>query len=224
FHPEPASATMERNTVLHNWEGQVADQIETGGALDTAKQRYAAEREKRMRADGQAQYVDLTGDLADLDRDPWVDDELVRDPVVEEGLEAVVVGAGFGGMLTAVRLKERGITNFRMIDLAADFGGVWYWNRYPGCQCDVESLVYMPLLEETGYTPSSRYAPATEIFEHCQRIGHRWDLYHHALFRTEIETAEWDEKDSRWRVVTDRGDQLSAKFLITAGGILHKPK
>ena len=82
----------------------------------------------------------------------------------------------------------------------------------------------MPFLEETGYMPSKRYAPATEIFEHSQRIGRHFDLYPHALFQTEIETAVWDEDVSRWHVTTTRGDQLTAKFLVTAGGILHKAK
>lgn len=192
--------------------------------IDSVRERYAAEREKRLRAEGQAQYRDLAGEFAALDRDPWIDEELVRDPIVEDDLDAVILGAGFGGMLSAVALAERGIRNFKMIDLAGDFGGVWYWNRYPGCQCDVESLIYMPLLEETGYTPTKRYAPATEIFEHCQRIGRTYDLYRHALFQTEIDTAEWDEQRSRWHIVTSRGDRLTTRFFITAGGILHKPK
>src|SRR5699024_1905758 len=140
------------------------------------------------------------GDFEHLDRDPWIDEPLEREPIVEDDLDAVILGAGFGGMLTAVELVERGIRNFRMIDLAGDFGGVWYWNRYPGCQCDVESLIYMPLLEETGYTPTRRYAPATEIFEHCRRIGRTFDLYGHALFQTEIDTARWDDETNRWHI------------------------
>ena len=192
--------------------------------IEAAKERYRQEREKRLRTDGQAQYHQLTQEYEEYDHDPWVEPGFTRDPIVEDDLTAVVVGAGFAGMLIAKQLRDAGITNFRIIDKAGDFGGTWYWNRYPGCMCDVESLIYMPFLEETGYTPTMRYAPATEIFEHCQRIGRTFDLYPNALFQTEIETAEWNEESSRWVVTTTRGDRLTTKFFVTAGGILHKAK
>ena len=190
--------------------------------VEAAKERYRLEREKRLRSDGLAQYSQLD-DYEEYDHDPWVEPGFTREPVVEE-TTAVIVGGGFGGMLLAVNLIKRGITDFRIVEAAGDFGGTWYWNRYPGCQCDVESYIYMPLLEETGYMPSKRYAPATEIFEHCQRVGRHFDLYPHALFQTEMETAVWDDEAARWRITTDRGDQLTAKFMVTAGGILHKAK
>jgi cation diffusion facilitator CzcD-associated flavoprotein CzcO len=191
--------------------------------IEEARRRYRAEREKRLRADGQAQYAQLTEVDEAFDHDPWVEPGFTRDAVVEE-TQAVIVGGGFAGMLTAIALRERGVTDFRIVEKGGDFGGTWYWNRYPGCMCDVESLIYLPLLEETGYRPTMRYVPAPEIFEHCQRIGRQFELYPHALFQTEIETAAWDEGASRWRVTTTRGDELSARFLITAGGILHKAK
>jgi cyclohexanone monooxygenase len=191
--------------------------------IEAARERYRLEREKRLRADGQAQYSQLTDDYEAFDHDPWVEPGFTRDPVVEQ-TEVVIVGGGFAGMLTGIGLLERGISDFRIVDKAGDFGGTWYWNRYPGCMCDVESLIYLPLLEETGYRPTMRYTPATEIFEHCQRIGRQFDLYPHALFQTEIDTAIWDDAGSRWVVTTSRGDALSARFLITAGGILHKAK
>ena len=172
--------------------------------VEAAKERYRLVREKRLRSDGLAQYSQLD-DYEEYDHDPWVEPGFTREPVVEE-TTAVIVGGGFGGMLLAVNLIKRGITDFRIVEAAGDFGGTWYWNRYPGCQCDVESYIYMPLLEETGYMPSKRYAPATEIFEHCQRIGRHFDLYPHALFQTEMETAVWDEEAARWRITTDRGD------------------
>jgi cation diffusion facilitator CzcD-associated flavoprotein CzcO len=192
--------------------------------IDDARQRYEAERSKRLRADGQSQYLELTDRYADFDVDPWVEPGFTRDAIEETDLDAVIVGAGFGGMLTAVALKEQGIENFRIVEKAGDFGGVWYWNRYPGCMCDVESLIYLPLLEETGYTPTVRYAPAQEIFEHCQRIGETFDLYPKALFQTEIESAVWDEDADRWQITTTRGDRLTTRFFVTAGGILHKAK
>ena len=191
--------------------------------IEAARDRYRQEREKRLRPDGLAQFKELKGDYAAYDRDPFADPEFTRDAVVED-LEVVIVGAGFAGMLTAVHLMERGISDFRIIDKAGDFGGTWYWNRYPGCMCDVESYTYLPLLEETGYMPTMKYAGAPEIFAHCQRIGRQFDLYPRALFQTELATAEWDEAAARWQVVTSRGDQLSARFLVTAGGILSKAK
>jgi len=191
--------------------------------LEVARERYAQERAKRMRADGLGQYSQLAGDYEDFDHDPWVEPGFQREPVVES-TDVVIVGGGFGGMLNAVGLLRRGITNFRIVEKAGDFGGTWYWNRYPGCMCDVESLIYLPFLEETGYCPTAKYAPATEIYEHCQRIGRHFDLYPHALFQTEIDTAEWDDDSARWTVRTSRGDELSSRFFVTAGGILHKAK
>ena len=190
---------------------------------DEVRQRYQDERAKRLRSDGLSQYHQLTEEYEEYDHDPWVEPGFTREPVVED-LDVLIVGAGFAGMLISVGLREKGLTNFKVVDKAGDFGGTWYWNRYPGCMCDVESLIYLPLLEETGYCPTMRYAPAQEIFEHCQRIGRQYDLYPHALFQTEIDTAEWDDEAARWRVVTTRGDHLAARFLITAGGILHKAK
>src|SRR5690606_15316847 len=146
-----------------------------------------------------------------------------RDPFVEY-TDVVIVGGGFAGMLTAINLTKAGLRNFRIIEKAGDFGGTWYWNRYPGCMCDVESYTYLPLLEETGYMPTERYASATEIFEYCRLLGRQFDLYPHALFQTEINDAVWDDEAKRWRVTTSRDDVLSTRFLVTAGGILHKAK
>ena len=191
-------------------------------AFEAAKARYAAEREKRLRADGNDQYVELTGDHAELDRDPFAE-PLVRDPISEE-TDVVIVGAGFAGMLTAIELKKRGVTGIRMVEKGGDFGGTWYWNRYPGCMCDVESRTYLPLLEETGYRPTELYASAPEIFGYCQLMGRHFDLYPHALFQTEIANAAWNEDLGRWIVTTTRGDELRATNLVLAGGILNKAK
>lgn len=191
--------------------------------MDAALERYQREREKRLRREGNAQYRDLAGFFPEFDRDPFVDPDLARDPV-EEQVEVVVVGGGFAGMLTAIHLKERGVHDLRIVDKAGDFGGTWYWNRYPGCMCDVESYTYLPLLEETGYMPTEKYASAVEIFAYCQLVGRHYDLYPHALFSTDVEAAEWQEDEQRWLVVTNRGDRISTRFLVTAGGVLHKAK
>ncbi|MCU0274382.1 MAG: NAD(P)-binding protein, partial [Acidimicrobiales bacterium] len=138
--------------------------------IEALREKYRIEKEKRLRPDGKAQYQELAGDLADFDRDPYADPNFTREPV-EEDINALIVGGGFGGMLTAVNLTKLGMTDFRLIEKGGDFGGTWYWNRYPGCMCDVESYTYLPLLEETGYMPTERYASAEEIFQYCQLIG-----------------------------------------------------
>jgi len=191
--------------------------------MEAVRERYRIEREKRLRPDGLAQYNELKGEYSEFNIDPYVEPGFTRDPVVAE-LDAVIVGGGFAGMLTAINLLERGITNFRIVEKAGDFGGTWYWNRYPGCMCDVESYTYMPLLEETGYMPTEKYASATEIFEHCQRIGRHYDLYSRALFQTEIASATWDDSAKNWTITTSRNDEFTSKFMVTAGGLLHKAK
>ncbi len=191
--------------------------------LEEARARYREERAKRLRTDGLDQFQQLRGEFAEFDRDPFADPDFTRDPV-ERDVDVVIVGAGFAGMLTAARLRERGVEDFLILDKAGDFGGTWYWNRYPGCMCDVESYTYLPLLEETGYMPSMKYAGAAEIFAYCQVIGKHFDLYPRALFQTIVDTATWDDDAARWVVHTSRGDVLHARFLVTAGGILSKAK
>ena len=192
-------------------------------SLEEVRERYRIERAKRIRPDGVAQFKELTGDLADFDRDPFAEPGFTREPVDEEH-EVLVVGGGFAGMLTTINLKAHGVEDIRIIDKAGDFGGTWYWNRYPGCMCDVESYTYLPLLEETGYMPTEKYASASEIFAYCQLMGRHYDLYPHALFRTEVEEARWDDEDGRWHVTTNHGDTFRARFFVTAGGILAKAK
>jgi cation diffusion facilitator CzcD-associated flavoprotein CzcO len=191
-----------------------------GSAFDTLRERYRQEQQKRIRTDGMAQWRELG---EELDQDPFAEPGFTRDPLVED-TTVVVVGGGFAGMLTAIDLVKHGITEFRIVEKAGDFGGTWYWNRYPGCMCDVESYVYMPLLEETGYMPTERYASATEIFNYSRLLARTFDLYPHALFQTDLIGAAWDETALRWQVTTSRDDRLSARFLVLAGGILHKAK
>ena len=136
----------------------------------------------------------------------------------------MILGGGFAGMLTAVNLLRRGITDFRIVEKGGDFGGTWYWNRYPGCMCDVESYIYLPLLEETGYMPTERYASASEIFAYCQRIGRHFGLYERALFQTQVDSLVWDDDACRWDLVTTRGDRIRTRFFVAAGGLMHKAK
>ena len=186
------------------------------------REKYAAERAKRIRADANQQYREITGQFSYLNEDPYV--VPIKREALREDLDAVVIGGGFGGMLAAVRLQEAGISNIRIIEKAGDFGGTWYWNRYPGAQCDVEGYLYLPLLEETGYIPKERYSFAPEIFAHAQRIGKQFHLYEKACFQTKVTEARWDDEAGRWMVKTDRGDEFRARFMIMSSGPLNKPK
>ncbi|MDA2966533.1 MAG: NAD(P)/FAD-dependent oxidoreductase [Actinomycetota bacterium] len=192
-------------------------------SLEEAREKYRIEREKRLRTDGIRQYKELKGDYEEFDRDPYVEPGFTREAVIED-VDVVIVGGGFGGMIEAANLTKAGITNFRIIEKAGDFGGTWYWNRYPNAACDVESYVYLPLLEDTGYMPTEKYAKAPEIFAYCQLLGRFFELYRGALFQTEVEDMRWDESRKRWNVMTSRSDVLSAKFIVIAGGVLHKAK
>ena len=185
--------------------------------------KYRHERDKRLRDDGEAQYIEAAEEFADYaDVDPYVTiDE--REPITRE-LDVVIIGAGFSGLMTGARMKERGITDFLIIESGGDFGGTWYWNRYPGAQCDIESYCYLPLLEETGYMPKEKYSFAPEIFEHTQRIGEYFGLYDNALFQTRVTGVKWIEEAHRWQVSTHRGDNIMTRFLIQATGPANRPK
>ena len=185
--------------------------------------KYLEERNKRLRKEGNAQYREVTGDLRRFVDDPYVEAPIVREPITEE-IDVAVVGGGFGGMLAAVRLEQAGFGNFRIFEKGGDFGGTWYWNRYPGAQCDIESYIYLPLLEETGFIPKEKYSYAPEIFAHAQRIGRQFKLYERACFQTQIKSATWDEASARWQVLTDRGDHFKARFLVMCSGPLSRPK
>ncbi|OBF19188.1 monooxygenase [Mycobacterium kubicae] len=191
--------------------------------VDALRRKYARERERRVRADGIAQYVEVAGDFARFGADPWVSETITREPLTDE-VDVAIVGAGFGGLLTGVRLRELGVQSLRLIDRAADVGGTWYWNRYPGIACDVESYVYMPLLEELGYIPTEKYAKGAEILDHCRRIAERYDLYRDACLQTEVREIRWEAGTSRWVIRTSHGDVMRAKFVSMANGYQAKPK
>ena len=191
------------------------------GAL---REKYRQERDKRLRKDGEAQYVELAGKFARYgEDDPYVEPGFTRAPLADE-VEVVIIGGGFSGMLAAARLKEVGVEDIRIIEAGGDFGGTWYWNRYPGAQCDIDSYCYLPLLEELGYMPKEKYSYVTEIFEHCQRIGKAYNLYDIACFQTRVRGLKWDEGMKRWRIATNRGDDIKARFVITALGTASRAK
>lgn len=190
---------------------------------EALREKYREERDKRVRADGNDQYIEVTGDFSHYVDDPYVEPGFVRDPVLEE-VEVVVIGGGFGGMLAAARLKDAGIHDVRIIEKGGGFGGTWYWNRYPGASCDIESYVYFPMLEKTGFVPRQKYTNAPETLEYCEVLAERFDLHDNALMQTEVISTEWDEDARRWLVTTNRQDCLKARFVVHSNGPLNRPK
>ncbi len=186
------------------------------------KAKYRAERDKRVRAEGNEQYQEIKGQFAHYLEDPYVK-PITRAALTDE-VEVVVVGGGFGGLLAGARLKEAGVSDVRIIEKGGDFGGTWYWNRYPGAACDIESYIYLPLLEEVGYMPVEKYTRAPEILKYCRRIGEKFDLYKGAVFQTEVTEMRWDDAAARWIVKTNKGDAIKARFVVMANGPLHRPK
>jgi cation diffusion facilitator CzcD-associated flavoprotein CzcO len=192
--------------------------------LDTAaiRAKYAEERDKRIRREGNDQYRELDGAFAHLKDDPYTPLR-PREPVTDH-VDFTFVGGGFAGLVVGARLNEAKIGTVRIVDKAGDFGGNWYWNRYPGAQCDTASMIYMPLLEETGHMPSEKYAHAPEILEHSQRIARQFGLYDHALLHTEVTGLEWDEGRAVWIVRTNRGDAFTTRHIGLGTGPLHVAK
>ncbi|MDO8421369.1 MAG: NAD(P)/FAD-dependent oxidoreductase [Parvibaculum sp.] len=185
--------------------------------------KYRAERDKRVRADGNAQYLEVKDALAHYLDDPYIEAPIERAALADD-IDVVVIGGGFGGMLAAARLREAGVENVRIIEKGGDFGGTWYWNRYPGAACDIESYIYLPLLEETGYMPVEKYTRAPEILAYCGTIARKYDLYRDVCFQTEVTAMHWEDSSSRWIIETNRGDRMRARFVSMANGPLHRPK
>jgi cyclohexanone monooxygenase len=190
---------------------------------DALHAKYLAERDKRVRSDGIGQYVEVKADFAHYVDDPYVEPGFTRAPVTDE-VEFAIIGGGFGGLLMGARLREAGFESIRLVESAGDVGGTWYWNRYPGAMCDVESYVYLPLLEELGYIPKHKYSFAPEILEHSRAIARHYRLYDDALFQTSITGMEWDEGHQRWVISTNRGDRFKARYVAMANGPLSRPK
>ncbi|MGB0407388.1 MAG: NAD(P)-binding protein, partial [Pseudomonadales bacterium] len=160
--------------------------------FEALRERYRIERDKRVRADGNDQYIEVTGDFSRYVDDPYVEPGFQREPV-EKDFDVVIIGGGFGGMLAAARLVEAGIDNIALIEKGGDFGGTWYWNRYPGASCDIEAYVYLPMLEETGFVPKKKYTDAPETLEYCRVLAEKFALKEKALMQTEVLSTQWDE-------------------------------
>jgi cyclohexanone monooxygenase len=187
------------------------------------REKYRRERDKRLRKDGNDQYREASGELARYLDDPAAEPDFSREPRNEETTVAIV-GGGFSGLLAGARLREAGVDDLRIIETGGDFGGTWYWNRYPGAPCDIESYIYLPLLEELGTLPKEKYAYRPEIHAHSQAIGRHFDLYRSALFQTRVTALHWDAGAARWILSTNQGDRIAARFVCMAIGPLSRPK
>ncbi len=190
---------------------------------DALRAKYRAERDKRLRADGNDQYLEVEGAFAHFIDDPYVAPGFSRAPL-DDDVRVAVIGGGFGGLLAGARLRQAGVDDIRIIETGGDFGGTWYWNRYPGAMCDVESYIYLPLLEELAYVPKEKYARAPEILAHSRAIGEKYELYRDACFQTEVTELRWDEARARWILSTNRGDRIKARFVCMPNGPLNRPK
>jgi cyclohexanone monooxygenase len=139
--------------------------------------------------------------------------------------DAVVVGAGFAGMYMLHRLRGLGFSA-RVFEAGSGVGGTWYWNRYPGARCDVESMQYSFSFSEQldqQWNWSEKYAPQPEILAYANHVADRFDLRRHIVFDTRVTAAVFDEVAKCWRIETDRGDRILAKFCIMAVGCLSAP-
>ena len=206
---------------------KVSSTANDNGAIDfdpeALRAKYREERDRRVRTEGNDQYVEVRGDFSRYVDDPYVDPGFTREPLTDE-VAVLVIGGGFGGLLASARLCEAGIDDLRIIEKGGDFGGTWYWNRYPGAQCDIEAYIYLPLLEETGYIPKEKYSYAPEILEHSRRIARKFDLYRKACFQTQIRAITWNEEECRWSITTNRDDRFRARFVVMSNGPLNRPK
>jgi cyclohexanone monooxygenase len=201
----------------------MAESRELGFDPDALRDRYREERDRRLRTEGNDQYVEVVGKFAHYLDDPYVEPGFSRQPLTDE-VDVLVIGGGFGGLLAAARLSEAGVDGIRLIEKGGDFGGTWYWNRYPGAQCDIESYIYLPLLEELGYVPKEKYSFAPEILAHSRAIGEKYDLYDKTCFQTEVTDLRWDDDALRWIVSTNRNDRMLARFVCMSNGPLNRPK
>lgn len=190
--------------------------------MSDLRSKYRLERDKRLRSDGNAQYIEPTGRFAHFLDDPYVP-KVEREPLTDD-VTFAFIGGGFAGLVTSARVKQAGIDDVRIIEGGGDVGGAWYWNRYPGAMCDTAAMVYLPLLEETGHMPTKKYVYAPEIFGQAKRIATTFGLYDKAVFSTAVTSLTWDDERSRWVIRTDRGDAMTAKFVAMGTGPLHRPK
>lgn len=225
---------------MPNMTGTASDRHSSTPTAALAE-KYREERSKRL-GDGlrQRKYQPWTSDAADLLQDPFRLETIERKPV-KETCDVVIVGGGYGGLIMAVELLQAGIEDFRIVEKASDFGGTWYWyvyvysrryssisdngrNRFPGARCDVESYVYMPLLDETNYVPREKYTTGPEMLNYARSIARRFGLYDKAYLQTAVTDVTWQENDAKWQIRSSRHDTIEAKHVVLVMGPLQRPK
>ena len=203
--------------------GIAFDEKSLGFNPEELRGKYRAERDKRIRTDGNNQYKETAGDFSKYVDDPYADKEFNRVPLTDHS-DVVIIGGGLGGLVSGARFREIGTEKIRIIEKGSDFGGTWYWNRYPGAMCDVESYIYLPLLEEMNYVPIEKYTHAPEILSYCKKLADHYDLYKDACLQTEVTEIKWDESSAVWLINTNRGDVMTATSVVMSNGPLNRPK
>ena len=203
--------------------GIAFDEKSLGFNPEELREKYKAERDKRIRADGNSQYTETAGDFSKYVDDPYADTEFNRAPLSDHS-DVVIIGGGFGGLVSGARFREIGTEKIRIIEKGSDFGGTWYWNRYPGAMCDVESYIYLPLLEEMNYVPVEKYTHAPEILSYCKKLADHYDLYKDACLQTEVTEIKWEDNSEVWSITTNRGDAMTATSVVMSNGPLNRPK
>ena len=203
--------------------GIAFDEKSLGFNPEELRGKYRVERDKRIRTDGNNQYKETAGDFSKYVDDPYADKEFNRVPLTDHS-DVVIIGGGLGGLVSGARFREIGTEKIRIIEKGSDFGGTWYWNRYPGAMCDVESYIYLPLLEEMNYVPIEKYTHAPEILSYCKKLADHYDLYKDACLQTEVTEIKWDESSAVWLINTNRGDVMTATSVVMSNGPLNRPK
>ncbi|KAI9025661.1 putative flavoprotein [Hyaloraphidium curvatum] len=192
---------------------------------DAIRKKMLQERDRRLRSDHLDQYITVGIGAGEKYthwlKDPWTEPK--ERAAVNAETTVLIVGAGFGGLQMAVELEKKGVRDFLMVDKAGEFGGCWFWNRFPGVRCDMDSMVYVPLLEDMGHCTSQKYAPGEEILEHCRSVAQKYGLYRRAMFSTGVLELRWDDAIRRWRCTTDRGDSIAARFAVMCAGPINLP-
>jgi cyclohexanone monooxygenase len=209
--------------VIDMTDSAVSNAMKLGFDPVALHNKYTEEREKRVRVKNRGNYVKVRDEFEKLYKDPNADPNFTRDPVKKE-MDFAIIGGGYGGLLCGAELRRVGVENICIIERGSDIGGTWYWNRYPGAACDVESYIYLPLLEEIGGMPKQKYATAPDIWEHTKKIARKFDLYRDALLQTVATDVSWNEEAQRWIVKTDRGDEIVARYLMSCTGSMAEPK
>ncbi|ORY68389.1 uncharacterized protein BCR38DRAFT_334696 [Pseudomassariella vexata] len=235
---------VNRFTTLPLDQSKMGSNVEMLASMPPDQQKYMAEAAKRKRPDGMAQFQELhfsdNERLRQLADDPFADhatlDQLPVPIKSGDRVKFLILGAGLGGILNGVRLIQAGFSadQIRLVEVAGGIGGTWYWNRYPGLHCDVESYVYLPLLEEMGYMPPHKYISGVGIRNYLVEMAKKWDLADKIMYRTQVNGLQWDDGIRAWKadMTTGRGPGgqekstlwMNADFVLLNTGLFPHPQ